>query len=83
MRVALKIVLIEEKRLELVELTTSGLTSVRLAQRAQIVLSAAEGFQNQQIAEQLGTGRIPKGSRQQKQGGNGHLCYPVAEIAMP
>jgi transposase len=34
------------------------MTSVRLAQRARIVLLAAEGIQNQQIAEQLGIGRI-------------------------
>jgi transposase len=34
------------------------LTSVRLSQRAQIVLLAADGLQNMDIAEQLGIGRI-------------------------
>jgi DNA-binding NarL/FixJ family response regulator len=32
-------------------LVRSGLTSVRLAQRAQIVLLAAQGLQNKDIAE--------------------------------
>lgn len=59
MRVAPEIVLTKDERLELVELTTSGLTSVRLAQRAHIVLLAADGLQNQQIAGQWGIGRIP------------------------
>ncbi len=35
-----------------------GRTSVRLAQRAQIVLLAAQGLQNKAIAEQLGIGRV-------------------------
>lgn len=58
MRVAAEIVLSEEARAELTKLTTSRLTSVRLSQRARIVLLAAEGLQNLQIAEQLGIGRI-------------------------
>jgi transposase len=32
--------------------------SVRLAQRARIVLLAAQGLQNKDIAEQLGIGRV-------------------------
>ena len=35
-----------------------GTHSVRLAQRAQIVLLAAQGLQNKAIAEQLGIGRV-------------------------
>ncbi len=58
MRVAPEIELNEEERAELVNLTASRLTSVRLSQRARIVLLAAEGLQNQQIGEQLGIGRI-------------------------
>lgn len=58
MRVAPEIVLTEDERSELLKLTTSRLTSVRLSQRAQIVLLAAEGMQNLQIAEHLGIGRI-------------------------
>jgi transposase len=41
----------------LAQLLRSGLTSVRLAQRARIVLLAAQGMQNKDIAEQLGIGR--------------------------
>lgn len=57
MRVACEIVLTDEERAELKRLTRSKLTSVRLAQRAQIVLLAAEGVQNKDIAERLGLGR--------------------------
>ena len=58
MRVALEIVLTEDERMELTKLSQSRLTSVRLAQRAQIVLLAAKGMQNQAIAEEMGVGRI-------------------------
>ena len=58
MRVALEIVLTEEERVELAKLSQSRLTSVRLAQRAQIVLLAANGMQNREIAEEMGIGRI-------------------------
>lgn len=57
-RVAPEIVLSDEERAELVRLVRSKLTSVRLAQRAGMVLLAADGLQNLQIAEQLGVGRI-------------------------
>lgn len=40
------------------KLARSKVTSVRLAQRAQIVLLAAQDMQNQGIAEQLGVGRV-------------------------
>jgi transposase len=58
MRVAQAIVLSDEERAELSSLVRSKLTSVRLAQRAQIVLLASDGKQNQEIAEQLGIGRV-------------------------
>jgi transposase len=58
MRVAPKIVLTEDERAELSRLVRSKLTSVRLVQRAQIVLLASDGKQNKQIAKQLGIGRI-------------------------
>jgi len=58
MRVAPEVVLTEEERVELTKLSLSRLTSVRLAQRARIVLLAAKGMQNQEIAEQIGVGRI-------------------------
>lgn len=57
MRVALEIVLTDAERTELTKLARSGRTSVRLAQRARIILLAAQGMQNQIIAEQLGIGR--------------------------
>ncbi len=58
MRVAPDIVLTEEEHAELAKLVRSKLSSVRLAQRARIVLLAAEGMQNKAIALQLGVGRV-------------------------
>ena len=57
MRIATEIVLTEEERVELARRVRSGRTSVRLCQRAQIVLLAADGMQNQDIAAQLGVSR--------------------------
>ena len=45
MRVATPIELTEEERSELTRLVRSRLTSIRLVQRAQIILLAAEGLQ--------------------------------------
>lgn len=58
MRVAPEIVLTSEERAELMKLVRSRLTSVRLAQRARIVLLAAQGLQSKDIAAQLGVGRV-------------------------
>ena len=58
MRVAPTIVLTVEQENELTRLARSKRTSVRLAQRARIVLLAAQGLQNKDIAEQLGIGRV-------------------------
>src|SRR5664279_1469797 len=57
-RVAPEIVLSDEERDELTKLARSKLSSVRLALRARIVLLAAEGMQNKDIAEQLKIGRV-------------------------
>lgn len=57
-RVAPEIVLTSEERAELMRQVRSKLTSVRLAQRARIVLLAAQGLQNKDIAAQLGVGRV-------------------------
>lgn len=58
MRVAPEIVLTDEEHAELTKLVRSGLSSVRLVQRARIVLLAADGMQNKNIARQLGVGRV-------------------------
>lgn len=58
MRVAPKIVLSAEERGELTKLARSRLASVRVAQREQIVLLAADGMRNEDIADQLGVGRV-------------------------
>ncbi len=58
MRIAPVVVLSEEQEAELSKLVRSRLTSVRLSQRARIVLLAAQGLQNKDIAEQLGVGRV-------------------------
>lgn len=57
-RVAIEIVLTDEERAELTGLVRSKLTSVRLAQRAHIVLLAADGLQNKDIAARLAVGRV-------------------------
>jgi len=51
-------VLTDDERLALMSLVRSKLTSVRLAQRARIVLLAADGMQNKEIAAQVGAGRV-------------------------
>ena len=58
LRVSPGIELTHEQQLELKKLARSKRTSVRLVQRAQIVLLAAQGVQNKDIAEQLGIGRV-------------------------
>lgn len=58
MRVAPTIVLTGEEREELTKLARSRLSSVRLALRARMILLAADGLQNKDIAEQLKVGRV-------------------------
>jgi transposase len=53
--------LTEDERAELMKLVGSRLTSIRLEQRAGIVLLAADGVQNKEIAEMLGVGRVQVG----------------------
>lgn len=58
LRVAPNIELTDEQKNELMRLARSKPAGVRLAQRAQIVLLAAQGLQNKNIATQLGVGRV-------------------------
>jgi len=58
MRVAAQIELTSEERAELTALVRSKLTSVRLTLRARIILLAAQGLQNRDIAAQVGVGRV-------------------------
>ena len=57
MRKAIPIVLDEAQRATLEEITRSRRTSVRLAERAAIVLHAAAGLQDKQIAAEMGIPR--------------------------
>jgi len=61
MRVASAIELDEAQREKLVRLANSNTTEVRLARRASIVLLAADGLNNHQIAELVGVGRVQVG----------------------
>ena len=61
MRRATAIELTSEDLAKLGSLARSSTTSVRLARRARIVLLAADGLENQAIAEQVGVGRIQVG----------------------
>jgi transposase len=58
LRVAPAIELTDEQQGELRRLARSKRISVRLAQRARIVLLAAQGLQNKDIAQALGIGRV-------------------------
>jgi len=58
MRVAPEILLADDERMVLMNLVRSRLTSVRLEQRSGIVLLAADGFQNKDIAHMLSVGRV-------------------------
>lgn len=58
MRVAPQIVLTDEQQVQLTKLVRSGRTSVRLSQRARIVLLASQGLGNKDIALQVGVGRV-------------------------
>jgi len=61
MKRATPIELTDEQRQELERLSRGRRVSVRLAQRASIVLLAAEGLQNKQIGERLGVTRQTAG----------------------
>ena len=61
MRVASAIELNDAQRRELMKLARSNTAEVRLARRAGIVLLAADGLDNRQIAQWLGVGRIQVG----------------------
>lgn len=68
MRVATEIILTLKERAELMRLVRSRLTSVRLEQRAGIVLLAADGFQNKDIAQMLCIGRVQVSRWRQRYG---------------
>ncbi len=61
MRVAAVIVFLSEERAQLTQWARSKTVSVRLSRRAQIVLGAADGLDNETIAAQLGLGRVQVG----------------------
>jgi transposase len=65
-RVAPVIELSQEDEAELIGLAQSKLSSVRLAERARIVLLAAQGLQNLQIAQELDIDRITAGRWRQR-----------------
>src|SRR5882757_7395252 len=57
MRVAAQVVLTDEQRSELSTLARSQSVALRLVERANIILQAAEGKQDQEIAAALAVGR--------------------------
>ena len=58
MRQAIKIILNETEKSHLEKIVRSRLSSIRLAQRAQIVLLASQGMNNIEIAQQVNLGRV-------------------------
>lgn len=65
-RVAPAIELSQEEEVELIRLVHSKLSSVRLVERARIVLLAAQGLRNLQIAQELVIDRITAGRWRQR-----------------
>lgn len=61
MRVAPAIELSRDEEARLIQLAKSNMASVREARRAQIILLAAGGMDNHEIAERLGVGRVQVG----------------------
>ncbi len=61
MRKVAVIGLLSEERAQLLQWARSKTVSVRLARRAQIVLGAADGLDNEAIAAQVGVGRVQVG----------------------
>ncbi len=61
MRVAPDIILSDQEKKTLERLARSNTTSVRLSRRAKIILLAAAGLENQEIAAQVNTGRVQVG----------------------
>lgn len=66
MRKAIPILLTEAERDQLEKLNRGRRTSVRLAERAAIVLHAADGLENQQIGERMGISRLKAGRWRQR-----------------
>ena len=75
MRVAATIELTEHERKKLEQYVRSTSTSVRLVERSKIVLLAAQGNNNQMIAEQLGIGhnKVSRWRNRYAQGGLSHI----------
>lgn len=71
MRVATEITLMKKEREELTRLVKSKITSVRQAQRARIVLLSADGWQNKDIADELGVGRVQVSRWRNRYAGSG------------
>lgn len=61
MRIASEIVLEPEERATLEQWARSRTVEVRLAQRARMILLAADGIRNEDIAQEVGAGRVAVG----------------------
>ncbi|MEL7364247.1 MAG: helix-turn-helix domain-containing protein [Pseudomonadota bacterium] len=66
MRIATVITLSQKEKQRLSRLARSNTSSVREARRASIILMAAQGKTNQEIAEELGVGRVQIGRWRQR-----------------
>src|SRR5450631_19457 len=66
MRVASRITLTEQERAELEKLSRGGKSSVRARERSLIILMAADGFQNKEIAQRTGIDRGKVGRWRQR-----------------
>lgn len=80
MRIATAIMLNTQERTKLTKLANSRTSLVRLATRARIVLLAAEGLENIEIAKQLKIGRVQAGRWRDRYAQGG---LPAIEVDLP
>ena len=85
MRVAPKVTLTDEQRVTLRRWSRGRTTPMRVVRRAQIVLLAAEGKQNIEIAEQLGIERtiVGRWRRRFVVRGLARISHRVGRIKLP
>lgn len=80
MRIAIPIMLSTQERTRLTKLSNSRTSLVRLATRARIVLLAAEGLENIEIAKRLHIGRVQAGRWRDRYAQGG---LPAIEVDLP
>ena len=82
MRVAVTIELTAKERLKLESFTKGRSSSLRAQERAAIILLAADGLENQEIAASLGQDKMKAGRWRQRYGKGGLAAIPPVPAAV-